>query len=105
MICAEFFNEKGVLIGFRINGHSGAAGKGDDIVCAAVSSAAYLTANTVTDVVGAEADVKVKDGYMELRISGKNAAECMVPLKGFRLHMEELQKQYSKYLYVHDTEV
>lgn len=105
MICAEFFKKNGMFVGFKISGHSGEADKGCDIVCAAVSSAAYMTANTVTDVIGVKAGVDVKDGYMELKIPSGSAAGCMVPLKGFRLHMEELRKQYSKYLHVHDTEV
>lgn len=105
MICTEFFEKSGMPVGFSISGHSGAAEKGSDIVCAAVSSAAYLTANTVTDVIGAKAIVNARDGYMELRISDDNAAECSAMLKGFRLHMEELRKQYPEYLHVHDTEV
>ena len=48
--------------GFSLCGHAGAGVAGEDIVCAAVSSAAYMAANTVTDVVGAKATVDAGDG-------------------------------------------
>lgn len=105
MICAEFFKKGGKLVGFSISGHSGAACSGRDIVCAAVSSAAYLTANTVTDVIGVKAGVSAGGGRMELTVPDSGADKCAVTLKGFRLHMEGLRKQYPEYLHVHDTEV
>ena len=51
MICADFhFGENG--ISFTVKGHSGSANAGEDIVCAAVSSAVYMAANTVTEILG-----------------------------------------------------
>ena len=38
------------LLGYDISGHSGAGVAGEDVVCAAISSAAYLVANTITEV-------------------------------------------------------
>ena len=43
MIRADFFaNADGALLGFSVLGHSGLAQEGEDILCAAVSSAAYM---------------------------------------------------------------
>ena len=39
------------LTGFDISGHAMFAESGSDIVCASVSSAAYMAANTVTAVI------------------------------------------------------
>ena len=51
MIRADFFaNADGALLGFSVLGHSGLAQEGEDILCAAVSSAAYMTANTVLEI-------------------------------------------------------
>ena len=44
-------DEKGIY-GFIIKGHSGYGEQGGDIVCAAVSSAAYMVINTITDIFG-----------------------------------------------------
>ena len=44
MIRAEFFADaQGTLLGFSVTGHAGLAESGEDILCAAVSSAAYMT--------------------------------------------------------------
>ena len=94
-----------VPVGFRISGHSGFSKEGTDIVCAAVSSAAYLTANTITDVIGVSAEISVEDGLMLFRIPEKGAAVCGALLKGFRLHMAALQKQYPKNIELTDMEV
>ena len=56
-----FYEKDEKLTGFLIKDHSGYDEEGYDIVCASVSSAAYLTANTLTEIVGAKADVKVRE--------------------------------------------
>ena len=81
------------IAGFELSGHSGAGVSGSDIVCAAISSAAYMTANTITDVIHAKAKVSASDGQMKLYISDESTAECQPILKGFMLHMQGLRKQ------------
>jgi len=106
MIRAELFtfsNGKGA--GFCISGHSGAEEAGYDIVCAAVSSAAYLVANTITDVIEVKARVNVKDGYMDCIIASEDAEACEILFKGFRLHLEALSQQYPQNIQIIDTEV
>lgn len=105
MIRAVFFKRHGRPLGFRVAGHSGVSAAGTDIVCAAVSSAAYLTANTITEVLGVKARVLVKDGEMLLEIPENDAAPCGSLLKGFRLHMAALGEQYPDHIEVIDTEV
>ena len=97
----------GELVGFRITGHSGFADSGSDIVCSAISSAAYMTANTITEVikVSAEIDVDEVDGGMLLRVFQKDATACRDILQGFKLHMLALEEQYSDYMIVNTTEV
>jgi Predicted ribosomal protein len=104
MIRAEFFTRAdGELTGFRIAGHNGNAGR--DIVCAAVSSAAYMAANTVSEVIRADAEIAVEDGYMLVRVAPGQIESCGSILKGFRLHMQELMKQYPKNIQICYTEV
>ncbi|MEE0264660.1 MAG: ribosomal-processing cysteine protease Prp [Acutalibacteraceae bacterium] len=97
----------GELVGFRITGHSGFADSGSDIVCAAISSAAYMVANTITEVirVSAEIDVNEENGDMLLRVFQKDATACRDILQGFKLHMLALEEQYSDYMIVNNTEV
>lgn len=96
---------KGELVGFHLTGHSGYAEIGSDIVCAAVSSAAYMTANTITDIIKVSAEVEVADGDIMLRVFSKDAVACRDILQGFRLHMLQLEEQYSEYVIVKTTEV
>lgn len=104
MIRAEFFTQAdGELAGFRISGHNGEAG--EDIVCAAVSSAAYLTANTITDVIQAEAGVTAEDGFMLVRVAPKDVKNCRSILAGFKLHLLGLEEQYPENIKVSYTEV
>ena len=88
-----------LLAGFHIKGHSTASAEDDlgRIVCSAISSAAYMTANTITEIVGADADITVQDGEMALQL--KNEFEgCLQILSGFMLHMEQLSNQYPDYV-------
>ena len=106
MINAEIYVDKfGNNIGFCISGHSGYAEAGSDIVCAAVSSAAYMTANIIIDIHKVDADVSVNDGFMKLRILSQDAALCSVILSGFKQHLCSLEEQYPDYLIVNYLEV
>ena len=84
------------LYGFEISGH--ASKSHDDeigkIVCSAVSSAAYMAANTITDVIGDKADATVDDAMMRVVVQNPSKASVQV-LKGLKLHLAELSNQYS----------
>lgn len=88
------FNKSGDLItGFECKGHSMAAPSGQDIVCAAVSSACLMAANTVTEVIGLDADAAATDGYLRLNVkSSPQSAQDI--LNGLELHLTELAAQY-----------
>lgn len=77
---------------FTVKGHAGAGTAGNDIVCAAVSSAAYMAANTVTEILGVEAQAQVEDGYLRFSFSGSKAASDVI--RGLKLHLEELASEY-----------
>ena len=106
MIHIAFSGSGGRLSGFRVSGHSGYAEAGADILCAAVSSAAYMTANTVTEILGLSPQITVDDGDMLLRFGSISEADrAAVIMNGFRLHSEALREQYPDYLTVTITEV
>ena len=94
MTKVEFFAEPA---GFIISGHS--SKNGDDeqgrIVCSAVSSAAYMTANTITEIIGDNADITVDEAQMQLTVKAPSDATLAV-LAGLKLHLEQLKGQYPK---------
>lgn len=82
------------IVGFDVKGHSDHAASGEDIICASISSACYLVANTVIEIMGINANVKIHDGYMQMIIPTALATQAQDILKGFRLHVTELAKDY-----------
>ncbi len=97
MIKATFFKNKGFISGFLIKGHSGYAEEGSDVICASVSSAAYMAANTLTEIVGTEADITVDDGYLRLTVKETNDKTEIV-LQGLELHISTLAQDYEEYI-------
>ncbi len=97
MIEATFYKDNGKLKGFVIEGHSGYAEEGSDIICASVSSAAYMAANTLTEIVSAKADIDVEDGYLKL-ITDDTSEKAQVILQGLRLHISTLAEDYKEYI-------
>ena len=100
-----FFTHNGMITSFSVDSHTGYSEEGSDIVCASVSSAAYMTVNTITDVLNLKVGVEVNDGHLYLTVDEKDVKETQVILKGFKLHMDELAKQYGDYIKVIISEV
>lgn len=107
MITVKFLKENNLLVGFEIKGHSGLEEQGKDILCAAVSSAAYMTANAVTDVFKSSAECSVsQDGEMKLLLIDRNNQSALDIIKALEFHLKHLAKDYPKHLKVIcDTEV
>ena len=93
MIKVRFLIGNNQLHGFEIRGHANFAESGKDVVCASVSSAAYMAANTITDVICANADAVAGDGTMRLTLNQPDE-QAQAVLKGLELHLTELSKQY-----------
>ncbi len=97
MTIAKLLTDKNGLYGFEVSGHS--TENCDDLegklVCAFISSAVYMAANTITEVVGDECGIEVEDGFMRLTADNPQKGTKTV-LEGLRLHLTELSKQYPK---------
>lgn len=100
MICADFhFGENG--ISFTVKGHSGRAKAGEDILCAAVSSAVYMAANTVTEILGLSPEIAERDGFLSLTLTSSAEAKAASPvIEGLCLHLAGLEEQYPDYIHV-----
>ncbi len=93
-------------VGFTIQGHSGLGEQGSDVLCAAVSSAAYLTVNTITDVLHVTPlTLRALEGDMFLRIEPKDEPICRDVLTGLKLHFQNLEEQYPEELRVSYVEL
>jgi len=88
MITAKFYKD-----GFLIKGH-GTTDEDDEegrLVCSAVSSAAIMAANTITEILEDTSIVTCEEGYLSVRNIKK---ESEVILKGLKLHITELSKKH-----------
>ena len=96
MTKVKFFLDGETVIGFSIKGHStkNSADQSGKLVCSAVSSAAYMAANTILEIIGDSATVEVNEALMEIRVENPKE-DTKVVLKGFKLHIEQLAEQYS----------
>lgn len=93
MIRVNFFTSGKDIVGFEISGHSGSAEAGSDIICSAVSSAAYLAANTITEIVKCKAEADISDGYMSFYVRS-DLSDAQQILEGLKLHLEALAADY-----------
>lgn len=100
MITVRFFVEGDLVTGFRIRGHAGWDESGQDIVCAAVSSAAYMTCNTLTEICRLPCAATADDGEMTLSLESGAARSAQDLLRGFSLHMRSLSRQYPNHIKV-----
>lgn len=105
MTVVRFIKYGESITGFELQGHSGFAEEGEDIVCAAVSSATYMTANTITEILAIDADVSVDDGFLSMKLSSQDALKAQDIIRGFELHITELSKQYQNNIKVIYSEV
>ncbi len=104
MTRVEFFNEGGRITGFCCSGHSGYGEEGADIVCAAVSTAVTFASDTITDVLGERAKLRVDE--QNARITLKLPATCEAEdavqaiLTGMMLTLSHWRDEYPDHIEV-----
>ena len=108
MIKIDFLVLKsGELVGFEISGHANYANHGKDIICAAVSSTAYMTINSISELLKIDAEIRIneKHGYMYLSVPYSDCKTCELILKSFKMHMLLMEESYPDNINVNYVEV
>jgi uncharacterized protein YsxB (DUF464 family) len=106
MTTITFYTEDSRVTGFEVKGHSGLAKEGQDILCAAITSAVRLTECAINDVLGLSAAVKVKekDASISLKLPGSlgQTAEstCQTLLTALMVYFIQLREEYPQYIIV-----
>lgn len=101
MTTIRFYRSQGRLTGFSCQGHSGSNEAGQDIVCAAVTSAVRLAECIINDALRAGAAVSVKEHTAEISLTlpaGHSDGEQV--LQGLLLYMRELSQENPNHLTV-----
>ena len=99
MIDAQFEQSARGFEAFSVRGHAGYADAGEDVVCAAVSSAVMLTANGVTQCAGVPAQVEEGENLISCRLP-KESGQGPLFLEALWLHLTCLQEQYPAFIRV-----
>ena len=106
MTAVRFHNADGVLTGFEAEGHAGFACAGEDIVCAAVTSAVRLTECAFSEVLGIALDVETRDEDAFMKISlpdglGRTLTEAaQTQLTALMVYLTELREEYPDHIEV-----
>ena len=106
MTTITFHSAGGRLDGLAVEGHSGYADEGGDIVCAAISSTVGMCECILNEVLGLSADVKIRpdDARITLRLPGGLSDEtehtCQTLLAGLMVYLQNLSEEYPDNLIV-----
>ena len=107
MIDIKFYKKRSI-VKFIMDGHAHFS-EGDDIVCAAASSAAWMTINGIENVAGIKCGYEQGDGYIffvlpdDLTESERHDADILI--NSFFMYIKELESQYGDYIKVTELEV
>lgn len=94
MIIAEFIKSEEKFLGFKISGHAGYAQAGEDICCAAVSSAVMMTYNMVTEIFAVDAEVSAEENKIMLFLSQKEDENGEKLIKGLAMQLECIAEEF-----------
>lgn len=102
MTYVTFAAEGDLIRSVDVRGHSGFAEEGEDIVCAAITSAVMLTHALLFDVQCIQIDTLIEDEGAHIRFTlppdqlpfGQDA------FRALRLHFTELEENYADFLKV-----
>jgi len=109
MINVSIVKDKdGFIWGFEINGHSGYAAQGSDIVCAGVSALAYTAVGAITEMVNV-GEWEQRDGYMKFSVPKKVSIEKKSTIKtileAIVIGLKQIELSYEGYVKVIIKEV
>ena len=97
------------IAGYIVEGHTGYADEGSDIVCAAVSTVATHTLNGLTDVVKILVGYEIRDAYLECivpdNLSEEERKQSDILLDAMYQTLKSLEEQYKEYITIIDMEV
>ena len=100
MTTVTFHSANSRIDGFVVEGHSGYAEEGSDIVCAAISAAVGLTECTINQVMGLGAPVKTREETARISLKLPPAMNeesddlCQALLTGLMVYLQTMGEEY-----------
>lgn len=111
MIRVEITRSGDEITGYRMTGHAHGV-HGQDVVCAAASTLAFSTCNTLTDVchLSSHIDYRFSDGFFELilrtgELDERESHDAQIVLRGFEINIKDIEEQSPKEVHTTYKEV
>ena len=106
MTTISFRMEGERVVGFTARGHSGFAAAGEDIVCAAITSAVQMTHALLYDVQKIAVDTVIEDegAHIRLTLPARELGAGQDGMKALRIFYTELAAQYPEFLSVMEVQ-
>ena len=96
-----FLKKNDLIIGYEIKGHTGKANRGEDLLCAQISTVAQLGLVGIEEIGKINAFHEISDGYLKITISEKEAKNenvqflfktCLESFKSIIINEEKFAK-------------
>lgn len=106
MVTVEIFeDEKSQIRGFMVEGHSGFALHGEDIVCAAISVLTQTAVLGLTDYLHLNPELTIESGVMKCflpkQLTENQLILTQAILRTMLLGLQATEQSYGKYLAIH----
>jgi hypothetical protein len=102
-------NSAGSISSMKIDGHSGYAEQGADIICSAVSVTAYTAAGALEDLAGLKGCYSESSGQMTISLpdgmDSRQAETAAIIMETTAIGFKQIELSYGKYVSVMDEEV
>lgn len=95
--------QSGAIAAFKVEGHSGYADHGQDIVCAGVTALVDTAVLALKRIAGVPHDARQGDGLTEVRLKpGATAAQeqAQIILETMLLGLKDIEKHYKSFVRV-----
>ena len=101
--CTLYLDATSHITGFSIQGHSGYAEEGSDIVCAGISSLVLTIDHALTKLVGiSPIERGGEDGFLEVRLPDRmtdaQMHDAQLLMSALHLGLENIVQDYPKYV-------
>ena len=95
-----FLDQENRISGFQVMGHSGTAARGQDIICAGVSSLAQTALLGIGEHLHREMDYSVGSGRLCMKLRGAPDALTEAILETMLLGLEEIERLSPKAVHI-----
>ena len=106
MVRVSLKRQDGAVAAVRVEGHTGSAPKGEDIICAGVSALVQTFYFSVRRLLQVDADADIRDGYFSFSVPSGLPPEKQEKVaflaESMLIGLDEINRSYPGFLQVYD---